>query len=232
MDLVMNKKRQELLFAASGIGAVVLFHLGFIVTVVGGAATLTPSSTPAQVADALAAPASTTFWMGAYLEMLAVGLFVVFAVWAAARLGGGLIGSAVAGFGVAYAVVTMTSLAVLDAVQLRAGKGIGAQLATALTNVNEGLYITSWFLASFFLLAAGALAIVDARRALGGAAIGVAALILVGTAVSAENLGENATLLWFIWIIWASICLARGSQASRAHLDQMPVTTPAEQLLV
>lgn len=90
---------------------------------------------------------------------------------------------------------------------------MGVQLATALTKVNEAIYVGTWFLAGFFLLAAGALALTSGRRALGRGAIGIAAITLVGTAVSIDNLGQNAVFLWLVWIVWASISLARGERA-------------------
>jgi hypothetical protein len=86
---------------------------------------------------------------------------------------------------------------------------MGTQLATALTNINEALYVGSWFLSAFFLLSAGALALQSGRRALGRGAIAIALLSLVGAAAPANSLAENTVLLWFIWIIWASFSLAR-----------------------
>ena len=51
------------------------------------------------------------------------------------------------------------------------------------------------------------------RRALGWSAIGVATLTLIGTAVSLNNLGQMSGLLWFAWIVYASIAIARGKRA-------------------
>ena len=68
-------------------------------------------------------------------------------------------------------------------------------------------------LAVGFLLAAGALALTQTRRALGWSAIGVATITLVGTAVSLNNLGQMSGLLWFAWIVYASIAIARGKRA-------------------
>src|SRR5947208_5100405 len=91
---------------------------------------------------------------------------------------------------------------------------MGTQLATVLTNINEALYVGSWFLSAFFLLAAGALALTPAaRRALGWSAIAIALLTLAGAAAPANGLAENTVLLWFIWIVWASISLARSERA-------------------
>jgi len=36
---------------------------------------------------------------------------------------------------------------------------------------------------------------------------------LVATAVSFDNLGQLSIMLWFAWIIYASVALARGERA-------------------
>ena len=87
------------------------------------------------------------------------------------------------------------------------------QLATTFVTLNEALYVGTWFLSVFFLLAAGSLALSGTRRVLGWSAIGVAAITLIGTAISLENLGQLSGLLWLAWIVYASIALARGKHA-------------------
>jgi len=101
----------------------------------------------------------------------------------------------------------------MAAIAYRAGHGVGVQLATALVTLNEALYVCTWFLSVFFLLAAGALAVTQMRRALSWSAIGVATLTLIGTAVSLNNLGQMSVMLWFAWIVYASIAIVRGKPA-------------------
>jgi hypothetical protein len=108
--------------------------------------------------------------------------------------------------------VSIVALAFGDAIEYRAGHGIGVQLGGALITINEALYVGTWFLGTFFLLAAGPLALSSGRRALGWGAIGTAAFTLLLTAVSLDNLGQMANLLWLAWIVWASIALARGER--------------------
>ena len=209
----MNERTQNRLFAACGIASAVLVHVGLFVGVASGQAFVNLSSSPAKVADALANPAGTGVWVGAYLGLLGFGAFLPFAVWASAKLGGGLLGAIARTAASAYASVSIVSLCVFDAVELRAGHGMGTQLATALTNINEALYVGSWFLSAIFLLAAGALALISTRRALGWSAIAIALLTFVAAAAPTNSLAENPVLLWFIWIAWASISLARGERA-------------------
>jgi hypothetical protein len=210
----MNERTHDRLFAGCGIAFVVLDLVGAIIAMTAGKThSLTISSTSTDVARAVAKPAGTAVWIGAYLEVLSVGAFLAFAVWACAKLGGGLLGATARTAATGYATVTIASLGVMAATAYRAGHGMGVQLATTLVTLNEALYVGTWFLTVFFLLAAGALALTQTRRALGWSAIGVATLTLIGTAVSLENLGQMSVMLWFAWIVYASIAIARSKPA-------------------
>ena len=103
--------------------------------------------------------------------------------------------------------------AVAKAELLEDARGIGVQLGSALITLNEAIFVGTWFLIAFFLLAAGPLALSSGRRALGRSAIGTAVITLLLTATSVDNLGQMANFLWLIWVVWASISLARGERA-------------------
>jgi hypothetical protein len=209
----MTERTQDRLFAACGIASAVLVHVGLFVGLASGQAFVNLGSSPAKVAHELARPAGTGVWVGAYLGLLGFGAFLAFAGWATAKLGGGLLAAIARSAATGYASISIAALCVFDAVEFRAGHGLGTQLATALTNINEALYVGSWFLSAFFLLAAGALALTSARRALGWSAITIGLLTLAGAAAPVNGLAENTVLLWFIWIVWASISLARSGGA-------------------
>ena len=51
------------------------------------------------------------------------------------------------------------------------------------------------------------------RRALGWSAIGVATLTLVGAAAAVDSVGQFTVMLWFAWIVYASIAIVRGKPA-------------------
>ena len=211
----MNERTQDRLFAGCGIAFVVLDLVGAIIAMTAGKThSLTISSTSAGVAHAIAKPAGTAVWIGAYLEVLSVGAFLAFAVWACAKLGGGLLGATARTAATGYAAVMIASLGVMAAIAYRAGHGMGVQLATAFVTLNEALYVCTWFLSAFFLLAAGALALAQMRRALGWSAIGVATLTLVGAAAAVDGVGQFSVMLWFAWIVYASIAIARGKPAA------------------
>jgi hypothetical protein len=212
----MTERTQNRLFASCGIASAALVHVGLFVGLASGQAFVTLGSSPTKVAHELAKPAGTGVWVGAYLGLLGFGVFLAFALWSTAKLGGGLLGAIAMTAATAYASVSVAALCVFDAVEFRAGHGMGTQLATALTNINEALYVGSWFLSAFFLLAAGALALTSARRALGWSAIAIALLTLAGASAPANGLAENTVLLWFLWIVWASISLSRGERTQTA----------------
>ena len=212
----MKQRTQDLAFAACGIASVAVMLAGVGIGALGNRQFVTITSTTAQIAKAFATPADTAVWVGAYLEMLSFGFFIAFAVWASARLGGGLLGQVARASATGYATLSIAALCVMDATAYRSGHGIGVQLGTALITINEALFVGTWFLTVFFLMAVGPLAIGSGRRALGWSAIGTAALTLLFTAVSLDNLGQMTNLLWLIWIVGASVALARGER-SPAH---------------
>ncbi|HEV8250481.1 MAG TPA: hypothetical protein VGQ15_10955 [Gaiellaceae bacterium] len=211
----MNERIQDRLFAGFGLVSVALMLAAVAIGSTGGdTRTLTISSTPEQVAHALAKPAGSAAWIGAYIELLSFGCFLAFAIWACAKLGGGLLGQIAAAAATSYTTVSIASLAVMDALTYRAGKGMSVQLGSTIVTLNEALYVCTWFLAVFFLLAAGPLALSAGRRALGGSAFAIAAIMLVTTASSLDNIGQMAFMLWLAWIVFASLTLARARRVS------------------
>jgi hypothetical protein len=209
----VNERTQDRLFGAAGIASVAVMLGGFGIAAAGGREMATVSSTPAQITKALASPAGTAVWAGSYAELLSFGLFLAFAVWATAKLGGGLLGSIGRAIATAYATLSIASLCLMGAIEYRAGHGVGLQLGTSLITVNEALFVGTWFLAAFFLLAMGPLALASGRRVLGWTALATAAITLVTTAVSLDNLGQMANMLWLAWVVGASVALSRGERA-------------------
>ena len=209
----MNERTHDRIFAACGVGAVGLMLAGVVVGAMGDRQFATITSTPAQIAKAVATPADTATWAGAYLELLSFGCFLAFAVWACAKLGGGILGQVGRAAATSYATISVASLAVMDTIAYRGGHGMGLQLGTALITFNEALFVVSWFLSSFFLVAVGALALQAGRRAIGWSAVAVAAITLVVTPLSVDNVAQLANFLWLIWIVATSVALARSPRA-------------------
>ncbi len=206
----MNPQLRDRWFAACGIASVVIELVGtFIQMGSGKTHSLTWSSSVGAISKAFAKPATTVVWVGAYLEILSMGLFLVFAIWAAKRLGGGLLGSIAAGMAVANLAVSMVSLGLLDTEAYLAGDHVSVSVARALVVLNGACFITTWFLSAFYLLAVAPLALASGRRIVGWSAVALAAFTLVGAAASPKDAGQFSSLLVLFWIVGTSIALVR-----------------------
>lgn len=86
----MNGRTGDRVLAACGIAFVVL-QLGAF-TLGGSTHQLTIAASATEITQAVAKPASTLSWAGAYLNLLSIGVFLAFAGWACSKLGGGLLG--------------------------------------------------------------------------------------------------------------------------------------------
>jgi hypothetical protein len=206
----MNLTIRDRWFALCGVASVVI-ELGGALVQMGNKDThsLTWTSSTHSIASVFSHHATTTVWVGAYLEVISMGLFLVFALWAAGKLGGGLIGSIASGFAVANVAVSMMSLALLDTEAYLAGHALPVATARTLVTLNGATYVMTWFLTAFFLLAVAPLALAAGRGVVGWSAAGIAALILVATAADPGNLGQLASTLSLVWTAGASIALVR-----------------------
>jgi hypothetical protein len=198
-------------FALCGVASVVI-ELGGALVQMGNKDThsLTWTSSTQSIASVFSHHATTSVWVGAYLETVSMGLFLVFALWAARKLGDGLVSSIASGFAVATVAVSMVSLALLSTEAYLAGHGLPVETARTLVTLNGATFVATWFLTAFFLLAVAPLALGAGRRVVGWSAAGIAALILVATAADPGNLGQLAFTLSLVWTVGASIALVRG----------------------
>ncbi|HEX3226725.1 MAG TPA: hypothetical protein VHQ89_11555 [Gaiellaceae bacterium] len=197
-------------FALCGIASVVVELVGTFVQM-GSKDThsLTWTSSDASIVKAFSHHATTVVWVGAYLEILSMGLFLAFAIWLCTRLGGGLFGSIGRGMAVANTAVGMVSLALLDTSAYLAGHALPTSTARALVTLNGATFITTWFLSAFFLLAVAPLALAQGRRIVGWSAVAIAAETLVGGAASPTNLGQLSSMFTLIWVVGVCIALLR-----------------------
>ena len=170
---------------------------------------LTWSSSDASVVKAFSHHATTVVWVGAYLEILSMGLFLAFAIWLCTRLGGGVLGSIGRGMVIANTAVSIVSLALLDTSAYLAGHALPLSTARVLVTLNGATFITTWFLTAFFLLAVAPLALAQGRRIVGWSAVAVAAETLIGVAASPGNLGQMSSMLSLIWVAGTCIALLR-----------------------
>jgi hypothetical protein len=209
----------ERLFAAFGIGSVVAELAGVAIGALGGRPFVTITSSPADVRSAFDTSVGVAAWIGAYLELLSFGMFLAFAIWACFRLGGGLLGAIATAAATGYTTLSVGALGIGDALAYRAGHGMDVQLATTLVTLNEAIYVCTWFLSVFYLLAVAPMALAGGRRIIGWSAIGISLAVLVTTAVSLDNLGQMSNFLWLLWIVGTSVSLARGSRTGAAPAE-------------
>ena len=207
----MHERTQDRLFALCGI-LFVAFQLGgtFLAMATGKTHGLTIGTSNAAVAHAIAHPVGAAVWAGAYLEMLSVCFFLAFAVWAAERLGGGMLGSIMKLAAAAAAGGGIVALAIINVISYRAGHGMGLDVAKTLVTSGEAIYVATWFLNATLLAAAAFLALGSGRRAIGWSALAIVGYTLVFTALSLDNAGQFSQMLYLLWILATSIALARG----------------------
>jgi hypothetical protein len=206
----MTEATSDRFFAAAGVASVVLTLVGALVAMIGGKThELTVGTSTTKLAQDLATPVSTATWAGAYVELIGTVLFLCFAAWACLQLGRSIwsvVGIAAA---TAYTAVTVSALALMDAISYRAGHGIATALARTIVTINEAMYVTTWFLFALFLVAAAVLALAAGRRLLGTSAAAIAAFTLIAAPLSFNGIGQASEMLFFAWTIAASITLIR-----------------------
>jgi hypothetical protein len=218
-EITVNHTNHDRLFAALGIGSVAMELAGVAIGAIGGRPFVTATSSPADIRSAFDTSVGVAVWIGAYLEMLSFGMFLAFAIWACARLGGGLLGAIAAAAATGYTTLSIGSLGVGDALAYRAGHGMDVQLTTTLITLNEAAFVCTWFLSVFYLLAVAPMALAGGHRVIGWSAVGISLVVLVTTAVSLDNLGQMSNLLWLAWVAGTSVSLARGVRAEAAPAE-------------
>lgn len=218
--------KQDRLFAVCGIAFVALELAGtFIAMGVGKTHGLTISSSRADIAAALAKHVSAGVWAGEYMELLSVGFFLAFAAWLTAKLGGGLLGTVARLAAATYAGAGVVSLGLLGAIAYGAGRGLDVATGRALVDVNEAIYVATWFVLATFLVAIGLVARAESRGRLGWSALAIAAYTLVATPLSVDNFGQFSQLLALLWVVCASIAVGLAPSA-RARTSPRTLGAP------
>jgi hypothetical protein len=202
----MTEDRLSRLGPLSGVVFVVLELAGVAIAGASGRATVTLADPSAKILNAFADPVGSGVWVGAYLELASLAAFAVFAAWLFHSRRGPLATAGLLTAGV-YITVTLVSLLVGDVLDYRAGRGMGAQEILALFDLQSGFFIASWGIGAAFL------ALAPATGWLRRSALAIAALSLIGMTVPKAAPGQFAALLFFAWILVASVALARRPRA-------------------
>jgi hypothetical protein len=202
----MNEDRLSRIGPLSGVLFVVLELAGALIGSAGGRDMLTLGDPTSKVLKAFADPVGSGVWIGAYLELLSLAAFVVFAVWLFGSRRGPLATAGLITAGV-YAAITVVSLVIGDVLEYRAGHGMGAQEVLALFDLQTAMYTVTWGIGAAFLLLA------PVTGWLRRSAQVIAALSLIGMAIPKAGPGQFAVMLFLVWIVVASIALARRRSA-------------------
>jgi hypothetical protein len=209
----MSEDRLSRLGPLSGVLFVVFELAGLAVGSAGGRAMVTLADPNAKILKAFADPVGNAVWVGAYLELASLVAFAVFAGWLFRSRRGPLVTAGLLTAGVYIALIAI-SLVVGDVLEYRAGHGMGAQEILALFDLQAGLFTTSWGIGAAFL------ALAPVTGWLRRSALALAALSLVGMALPKAGPGQFASMLFFVWILAASVVLGRRSRVVAS-------TTPA-----
>ena len=194
----MTEDRLSRLGPLCGLLFVVLELGGAAIGSAAGRAMVTLGDPSTKIVNAFVDPVGTGVWIGAYMELLSLPAFAVFAAWLFRSRSGvaataGLLGAA------SYLAVVTVSLVIGDVLEYQAGHGLGAQTIVALFDLQAGLFAVSWGIAG------GILAIAPATGWLRRAALAIAALSFVGMAVPKSAPGQVAAMLFVLWVLAVSV---------------------------
>lgn len=216
------------LAAASGIAATVLVITGLAVSVAAGRPETTLSSSDAEVAAALAEPASSAVWVGGALEAAGLLALLLFAtgIARAARPDDSALAEAGTHAAAAFVAVSLAALAVGNLFADHAGPGADVAAAGVLNDIWGALYALSWAACGAFLVFTGA-ALHRARvlpAALPPAAIVIGALSLALSAAPESGAGQAVGFLPWLWFVVAGATLLRRAPVVRRGTE--PALSP------
>jgi hypothetical protein len=202
----MSEGRISRIGALSGALFVVMQFAG---VAIGSRPMVTLSDSSSKIVQELSAPVGSGAWVGSYLELMSLGAFAVFAatLFAARRERLATAGLVAAGV---YVALTAASLVVAGVLQYRAGRGLGATETLTLFDLQSGLFIASW------AAAAGVLALVPLGGWLRRSALAIAVLLAAAVAAPKAEPAQLAMMLFFAWVLTASVVLARRPQMARS----------------
>ena len=202
--------------------------LGVAAVALGGAAgAANPGASAQDIAQVYASPPTPMLWFGAYLEILAYLLLLVFVarLWEALRPASGKssswLATAAAGAGMLSVTLTLAGFAIGTALRYRGGPTVDSSSALALFDVHVALYVASWALAAVFLGATAVAVLTGGAlpRWLGWTAGTIAVFDLVAVGLPTTPLVQFPSLLLLLWVLMASIVLLRRPATSPAIVE-------------
>jgi hypothetical protein len=225
-------RRLDRLGALSGVLMVVLTFGGFALlgTAAGGLLDLTSSRE--EVVRHFADPVPALFWVGGYLEVVGVVLFIPFAAYLTGVFRrvdgeGSWLPSTVFGSALFFVVSGVVSFSAGATAYYHAGEGVHPDVLLALAHLRSFAFTIGWAVAALFL-ATSATVILSRNvlpRWLGWTAIALAAALLAGLATPTSDVAQTPPMLMALWVLAVSVTLLRQPEAfaaSRAPAATQP----------
>ena len=222
--LAVSTSRLDRIGALSGILMVILTFGGFAILGSAAGSLLDLSSSREEVARHFADPVPALFWVGGYLELIGIVLFIPFAAYLASVLrderspswpSWTLFGSALF-----FVVSGVVSLTVGATAYFHAGERMHPDVLLALAHARSFAFAIGWALAALFLATAAALILGGnvVPRWLGWTAAALAVALLLGLAAPTADFAQMPPMLMALWVLVLSVSLLRrpAVAASRA----------------
>jgi hypothetical protein len=214
----MNKEnRLSRLGPLSGALFVALELGGVAVGAADGRAIATLGDPTSKILNAFSKHVGSGVWVGAYMELAALAAFALFAAWLFSARRGPLATAGLLAVGV-YIAVTVLGLLVGDVLEYGAGHGMDHQTILAFFDLQSGLFFASWGISAAFL------ALAPTTGWLRRSAVVIAALQLIAMAAPTAGPAQFPNMLFLIWIVVASVSLAR---SPRTVASPAPATAAA-----
>lgn len=206
-----TKDRLARIAPLAGALFVVMELVGVAVSSAGGRSMATIADSKSKILDSFSHGIGTGYWVGSYLEFASLAAFALFAVWLFRSQRGPLatIGVVTAAI---YVATTIAALIAGDAIAYGSGHGLTGQSELALFYLQSGFFVATWGIAAAFLVLA------PASGWLRRSAIAIAALLVVALALPQGGPSQMPNLLFMIWVVVASVSMARRPAASPSRV--------------
>lgn len=219
-----------------GIGYVLLAILGN--EVLGNPEAPAVGSSPQEIGRFVAEhPFTAKNWTGAYLEVVGLLLFIVFAasLWRYLRRfdDAGIVSGTVLGAGLVSAAVKLASIPAAASAYYR-GADFPPELTTALIDINDFSFSLTFAINALLAVGVGIMALRTQAfgRSLGWAAVVIAAGLMVGLATTTSEAAFLPMMLFLLWVVAAGISLFRRATTGAVPKEGLDGTTPFPSHLV
>lgn len=203
-----TKDRLSRMAPLAGVLFVVLELVGVAIESTGGRSMVALGDPQSKIVDSFSKPIDAGYWIGSYMELLALAAFALFAIWVlrdrrGVQRAAGLIAAGL------YVGTTIVALVAGDVIAYGSGHGVGDQSLLGLFYLQSGLFFATWGIAAAFLLC------VPVAGWLRRTAVAIAALLLLAVAFPTAGPAQFPNMLFLIWVVAAGIKMSRAAVTAR-----------------